>query len=138
MFIVLLFGATIFVTAQNQPTVCLPQETANKLLKTVDDLIAAKDAIAKLTAERANSDAVIQAANRVIEDYKQLDAVHAMQIATYKDIVALYEKTLTMYADLVEKMEKKLNAPRSAWQKFASAIKEIGILLAGISLGRAF
>lgn len=117
--------------------VCLPQATANRLLATVEQLIAAKDALAKLSAERAASDAVIASATRVIEDYKQLDIINGMMIVKYKMVVDLYEKTLTVYADLVDKMQKKIDAPKSAWQKFVGVLKTIATVAAGILIGRA-
>jgi hypothetical protein len=37
---------------------------------------------------------------------------------------------------MVEKLVAKINAPKSAFQKFVTALKEIGLLAAGIALGR--
>jgi len=117
-------------------TVCLPQQTANKLLATVNELVEARTLIAKLLSERNASDAVIASANRVIEDYKQLDAINGSMILKYKDVIGLYEKTLAMYAAIVEKLETQLNKPKSGWQKFVGILEKVVVLLAGAALGR--
>lgn len=116
--------------------ICLPQAQANSVFERLEQLVAAKDTIAKLLAERGASDAVIASAQRVIEDFKQLDAINGMMIVKYKMVIDLYEKTLTMYAALVEKLETMLNKKQSAWQKLASALGKIATLLAGVALGR--
>lgn len=133
------FILTLSAKAQDtcpQGQVCLPQATANKLLSTVEQLIAAKDTIAKLLNERGQSDAVIASANRVIEDYKQLDAINGMIVAKQKLVIDLYEKTLTMYASLVEKMEVQMNKGKTGWQKFTAVLGKIAVLLAGVLIGR--
>jgi hypothetical protein len=117
--------------------VCLPQEAANKLLQVAEQLIAAKDVIAKMQIQNATGDAVIASAQRVIEDYKKLDEINQMMIVKYKDIVALYERTLMLYSGLVEKLEEKLSKPKTGWNKFLDILKHAAILLSGIALGRA-
>lgn len=116
-------------------TVCLPQQTANKLLDSVNQLVEAKTLIAKLLTERGASDAVIASANRVIEDYKALDAINVMQVAKYKDIVNLYEKVIALYQGVVEKLETQLNKPKSGWQKFVGILEKVVVLLAGAAVG---
>ena len=130
----LTFAGASYAQACPDGSVCFTQAQANDIFDKLSQLVAAKDAIAKLLAERGASDAVIASATRVIEDYKQLDAINGMMIVKFKQVIELYEKTLTMYASLVEKLEKKLDAPRSAWQKFVNAIKVIGYILAGAAL----
>lgn len=136
----MLFASVTLVHAQTEcpaGQVCIPQATANSLLAMGNQLIEAKDTINKLLTERTIAEGRALTADRVIADYKQLEEINAQMVAKYKDAMAMYEKVLTMYANLVETYEKKLNAPRSAWQKVASALKEIGLILAGISLGRS-
>lgn len=116
--------------------VCLPQADANQIFSKLTELVSAREAIAKLVAERTQSDAVIAAAQKVIADYKEMDNIHQMQIAKYANIVALYEKVITMYVGIVEKYEVKLNAPKSAWQKVVATLKTIATIIVGVGIGR--
>lgn len=124
--------------AQNCPegNVCLPQATANEVFAKLNQLVAAKDLIAKLEKQTVQADAVIASAQRIIEDYKQLDVVNGMMIVKYEKIISLYEQTIKMYQSLVDKLEAKLNAPKSAFQKLVSILGKAVILLAGITVGR--
>lgn len=116
--------------------VCIDQTTANRLFNTVEQLVEAKDVIAKMLQERGASDAAINSALKVIEGWKQLDAINNTIILKQKDVIALYERTLKMYADLVEKLEARLMKPKSAFSKLMDAIKTVLTLAAGVALGR--
>jgi len=117
-------------------TVCLPQQTANKLLASVNELIEARGLIQKLLTERTASDAVIASAQRVIEDYKQLDAINVMQVSKYKDMMVLYERVITLYSAVIEKLEAQINKPQSGWQKFVRIVEKVVMVLAGVGLAR--
>lgn len=130
------------VSAMGQTTdcpsgnVCIPQETANKLLTHANQLIEAKQVIIEFMKERGASDAAIASAVKTIEGWKNLDEVNNMIIVKLKDVVALYEKVLTMYQGLVENLEKQLNKPQTGWQKFLGILKRAIDILAGAALGR--
>lgn len=117
-------------------TVCVDQGQFNIVISKLNELVAAREAIAKLTAERMQSDAVIVAAQKVIADYKEMDNIHQMQITKYANIVALYEKVIAMYQGIVEKLETKLNASKSAWQKLVTILKTVTVLITGVTIGR--
>lgn len=117
--------------------VCLPQATANRLLQTVEQLIAAKDTINKLMNERGASDAVIASAQRVIADYADLDKINGMIVLKYKDVIALYERTLAMYGALVQKLETQINKPKTSWQKLVHVLERIADIALGAAIGRA-
>lgn len=137
LIIIFFIGAVGGVKAQDCPVdkVCLDHATANKALAAITALVEAKDAIAKLTAERAVSDAVIASANRVIEDYKTLDAINGQMILKYKDVIALYEKTVAMYQQLVDKLTAQINKPKSGWQKVLAILQRVADIAAGVALG---
>lgn len=133
------FAFTISVHAQTvcpQGSVCYTPAQNADILQKLNELIAARDVIAKFTAERAASSATIDAANKVIDAYKQMDVVNGQIIAKQKDVMVLYETTMKLYAELVEKMQMQLNKPKSGWERFITTLKEIAILAAGITLGR--
>jgi hypothetical protein len=137
--IVFILIASVAIKAQcttQAGFVCIPQETANRYYKLADEYIALKDAYNKLLVERGASDAVVISYGRLVEDYKQAISIRDSIDAQKNALLALYEKTIQMYAGLVEKLETKLNAPKSAWSKFLSALKTVAILAAGIALGR--
>lgn len=133
--IVLMIGQA---QAQDCPTgkVCIDQSTANRLFDVANQLVEAKDVIAKMLAERGASDAALASAQQVIKGWSELDAINNTIIGKQRDVIALYEKTLTMYAGLVDQLEKRINKPQSAWSKFLSALKTVITLAAGITLGR--
>ena len=136
----LVFCGALVTFAQStqcpQGQVCLDQATANDIYKKPDELVAAKDAINKMLAERNASDAAINAANMLIESYKQQDAVNGQIVLKYKDAMAMYEQVVKMQQQVIDSLTKRLNAPKSTFAKVMTVIKEIGILLAGVTIGR--
>ena len=116
--------------------VCVQQDQFNTIMSRLNELVSAREAIAKLVAERTQSDAVIASAEKVIADFKEIDDIHQIQIAKYKDVVTLYEKVINMYVSLLEKTEAKLNAPKSAWQKLIATLKTIATIIVGVGIGR--
>lgn len=131
------------VLAQSQPPelcpagkVCIEQETANKLYSVATQLVEAKDVIAKMLAERGASDAAIASALKTIEGWKSLDAINNTIIAKQKDVIALYEQVMKLQMQIIENLEKRLAKPRSAFGKFLDALKTVGFILAGVTLGR--
>jgi len=114
----------------------LTQDQANKALAAITALVDAKDVIEKMKVERATSDAVIASANRVIEDYKTLDAINTLQISKYKDMMALYDSVIKMYVDMVARLEATINKPKSGFQKVMAVIEKVLLLASGIALGR--
>lgn len=136
----LAFGLPVAAQNINCPAgyVCTPQKQFNEVVDKLNELIAARDVIAKLQAERGASDATLAAANKLIEDYKQALTIRDSIDAKKDAVISLYEKTIQLYASLVEKLENKINAPKSAFARFITALKEIGLLAAGIALGRGF
>jgi hypothetical protein len=115
---------------------CVPNETMNRINKALDELAASRDLIVKLTAQAATSDAKAAAASEVISKANEILALDAKIMGSYDKVIALYEQTIKLYADLVDKLTAKINAPKSAWQKFTQALKEIALLAAGVALGR--
>jgi hypothetical protein len=133
------FAFTISAHAQTvcpQGEVCYTPTQNADILQKLNELINARDVIAKFTVERAASSSTIDAANKIIDAYKQMDVINGQIIAKQKDVMALYENTLKLQAELIDKLMLKINAPKSAWQKFISAVRDIAILAAGLSIGR--
>lgn len=129
------------VNAQCPPTmpagtVCMTQGVFNKTVSRLEELLAAKDAVAALLKERGASDAAVASALKVVEGYKELDAINNTIILKQKDVIALYEKVIAMYERVVTALEERLNKPKSAFNKFVSALKTIAYFLAGVALGR--
>jgi hypothetical protein len=128
------------VVAQDCPTgqICVPQATFNTMVNRLNELVEAREVINKMLTERGTADVALASAQRVIEGWKQLDAVNNTIIVKQKEMMELYEKTLNLYASLVEKLEQRLMKPRSPWSRFLDAIKTVLTLSAGIALGRGF
>lgn len=138
--LILLFASALIANGQQTDCpsgkVCIDQQTANRLFNTVDQLIAAKDAINKMLSERNASDATIAAANKVIEAMNSREEINGQIIVKLKDIIALQDKVVAMYQTIVDRLQTQINAPKSAFSKFMTALKEIAYLAAGIALGR--
>jgi hypothetical protein len=138
--LILIFASALIASAQQTDCpaskVCIDQTTANKLFDAVDQLIAAKDVINKMLQERNSSDATIAAANKVIEAMQQREEINGQIILKLKDLNAVYEKVIALQQTIIEKLTARLDAPRSAWSKFLSAVKTVVTLAAGIALGR--
>ena len=115
---------------------CVPQETMNRLNKALDELGASRDAIAKLVAAQAASDAKAAAAQSVIDKANEIMALDVKMFTSYDKVIDLYQKTLALYADLVEKLTTQLNKPRSAWSKFLATLEKVAAIALGIAIGR--
>jgi len=138
--IFLLFaGALVSVNAQcvsDATHQCVPNDTLNRMNKALDELAASRDLIVKLTAAQATSDAKAAAAAEVIAKTNKILDLDAKAFGFYDKVVAMYQELVKLQADLNEKLMAKINAPKSAWQKFFEAVKEFAILAAGVTIGR--
>ncbi len=116
--------------------ICFTQAQANDIDTKLKELAADRDVIAKFMVERATNAAELAKANKVIEGWQAIDATNTSIQQKYAAVISMYEHVVQMQADLIEKLIAKVNAPKSAWQKFLTAAKEVLILAAGITLGR--
>lgn len=134
MFLVLAVSAQ----AQDCPSgfQCVPQAQFNTILNRLEQLVEAKDTINKMLAERGASDAAINSALKVIEGWKELDAINNTIILKQKDVIALYERVMQMQMTIIENLEKRLLKPKSGFSRFLDVIKTVGYILSGIALGR--
>jgi hypothetical protein len=105
--------------------------------KALDELAASRDLIVKQAAALATSDAKAAIAVEVINKANQILALDTKMFEAYDKILALYQDTLKLYAGLVEKLTAKINAPKSAWQKFGEVLKQVANIALGIVIGRA-
>jgi len=99
-------------------------------------LAAAKDVIIKFQNERLTSDAAIANALKVIEGWKEMDAINGQIILKKDQVIALYERVIQLQMNIIESLEKRLMKPKSAFNKFMDALKTVTFLLAGVALGR--
>lgn len=129
--------AAISLSAQcTGDSVCVPQATLNKAAQVADELVAARDAIAKFKVERAANEAERAAATVLIKGLNDLVATKDLIIVQYEKINELYKKAIDFQQIIIERLEKQLSRPKSGWQKFLTTLKEIALVLAGATLGR--
>lgn len=138
---VVVLVTAIFVqsaTAQTCPPdrVCFTQPQANEIFDKLNQLAAAKDVIIKFQNERLTSDAAIANALKVIEGWKEMDAINGQIILKKDQVIALYERVIQLQMNIIESLEKRLMKPKSAFNKFMDALKTVTFLLAGVALGR--
>lgn len=117
-------------------SVCYTREQNNQILQKLNEYLAAKDLIIKLMGERGAAGATIDSANKVIEAMNQREEINGQILLKLKDLNAVYEKVIALQQTIIEKLTTQLNKPKSAWQKFIQTVREIGLLAAGIALGR--
>lgn len=127
-------------TSAADPCVLINQSVLDRTAKALDeipklrDLVTKYEAQVKLTdAERLAAQGLIAALNAVIDVRgKMIADLESFQIKMF----AAYEKVIAMQQALIDKLTADLNRPKSGWKKFVQAIREIGFILAGVSLGR--
>lgn len=116
--------------------VCIDQATANKLFDMGNQLIAAKDVIAKMSAERGTSGVALQKALVIIDQWKEVDSVNTLMQMKYQTVITLYEKTLAMAMEVIDRQAKQLNRGKSAWDKFVGIVGKVATILIGVGIGR--
>lgn len=116
--------------------ICFSQTQANAIFDKLTQLASAKDLIIKLQNERLTSDQTIANALKVIEGWKEMDAVNGQIIAKKDQIIQFYEKVMDLQMKIIENLESKLLKGKSAWGKFVDALKTVTFFLAGAALGR--
>lgn len=117
-------------------SVCISQTTIDRATAAVTELAAARQVIEAFGKERAATQAEREAAARLVDRLNNVIAVQDRLATEYDKVILLYKAVIAEQAALIERLQKMLNAPKSAWQRFASALKTITYILAGAALGR--
>ena len=115
---------------------CVSNETITKAAQVADELRSSRDVIAKFQIERSATEAERAAAQVLIKGLNDLLATKDKIIGEYERINELYKKAIDFQQIIIERYEKMLNKPKSGFQKFLTTLKEIALVLAGITLGR--
>jgi hypothetical protein len=135
---ILFFASACY--GQQCPTglVCFTQERANQISKDLTELANARDAIAKFTNERALTEAERQAAQVLQKSLRDAFDARGKIIADQQSIIDIQAKALTLYSQLVEKLQARVDKPKSSFQKFMDALKDIAYIATGVVIGRHF
>lgn len=124
------------VATEADPCVSVNQSVINKAGQIADEYRAARDVIAKYQVSDAASQAERAAAQVLIKGLNDLMATKDQIAAEYAKINDLLRKAIEFQQMLIERYEKQLAKPKSGWQKFLATLKEIALVLTGITLGR--
>lgn len=124
------------VDRPNDPCVPVNQTVIDAATKAATELLAARDVIARFATERTATQAERESAARLIERLNAVIAVQDRLNVEYNAVIALYKSVVQMQSELIERMTRQLNAPKSAFQKLASALKTLGSIALGIVVGR--
>lgn len=130
------FFAVVGHSQCTQGSVCVPQTTVDKCAKAADELLAARDALAKLTAERDVSAVAIKAAQTAIDSLQTAITTGRQIQADQQKIIEMYQTVVKSLYDIIDKQAQMLNKPKSAWAKFVRTLEKIAVLAIGISIGR--
>lgn len=124
------------VDTPDDPCVAIKQSELNKATAAIKELVAARDVIAKFTAERAFTDAERKAAQVLIQSYDSLLATKDKMILEYERIQGFYKQVVDFQQQIITNLERQLNRPTTAWQKFIKTVGRIVVFAAGVYIGR--
>lgn len=116
--------------------VCVPQAVVDRATAAATELLAAREVIAAFAKERTATEQERASAARLIDRLNGVIAVQDRLNLEYNAVINLYKEVVEMQSALIEKLTKRLDAPKSAWAKFVSALKTVATLLAGVAIGR--
>lgn len=141
LFLAFLVFFAVNASAQTCPPmpvglVCVPQATIDRAANAADELLAARDALAKFAVERATAQAEREAANQLILRLNAVIAVQDRMTVEYQKVVDLYKAVVQMQQDLIEKLTQKAMASKSGWAKFFDVLKTVASIATGILIGR--
>lgn len=118
--------------------VCLTQEEVNKTGELLAELKAAREVISKFSAERLATDAERAASQTLIKSLNDVLDTRGKIIAEYERMQEMWKKAFDLQQMIIENLEKQLKKPRSGFQKFMAALKQVLYFAAGVALGRGF
>lgn len=139
LFVCILFFAVIGVNGQTtceSGSQCVKQSVIDKCGAIADELVAARDVIAKFKSERLTTDAERNAATVLIKSLNDVLDVRGRIITEYEKMMVAYTKVIEMQSLIIEKLTTQLNKPKSAFSKFVAVLKQIAILTLGLTIGR--
>ncbi len=116
--------------------VCVTQSDADRTKKDLNELLVDRDTITKQGLALAATDTERAAWLSFKAASDSTIATLQKGIVDREAVITLQEKALALYEDLVEKLTAKLTAPKSSFQKFMSALRDIALVAAGVTLGR--
>ena len=118
------------------PCVPVNQSILDRASKGLKELASARDALQKFTNERAANDALNATSLQVIKAANEVIAYKDNVIASQERLAVAYEKIIQLQQVLIDRLTAQMSKPTSAWQKFSQAVKEIGLLVLGVTVGR--
>lgn len=118
------------------PNLVVDQKYIDDCTKAFDEVVALRAAVlefrvvgAKTSAERVTSDALIKGLNELL-------SIKDRTIAAYEMKEKVYDSIIKLQSDMIDRMAKQLSQGKTAWQKFASVLKTVVVLAAGVTFGR--
>lgn len=98
--------------------------------------MALRDSLSKSVEEGNLTKAELSIANAMITSLNELISLGKAKDAAYQSLIAVYENIVKIQGDMIEKLEKRLLKPKSLFDKVIGILKNVGYILAGVSLGR--
>lgn len=116
--------------------VVVSQDFLDTAMQAFIEVKALRDAVEKLKAQSGTSAALRAAFDAQIAAMNDLITIKDRKAVALEDLNKVYAQMLQIVQDMNTQLLNKLNKPKSQLDKILSAIKELGILAAGIALGR--
>lgn len=94
--------------------------------------------IENFLAERARTEIERQSAQTLIKAYDELIKVKT-EVGLEKDkIIQMYEKVINLQMAIIDSLEKKLLKPKSFFQKVLATLRDLTLIVVGLTVGRNF
>lgn len=136
-FLVLAFGLGVnaqCVETPQDPCVSVRQSTLDRAAKALDELISARDLIEKQITALKATDAERKAWVQYQATTESTIAIFQKGLVDREKVIELQDKVIQTLVQLNDKLLTQLNKPKSAWSKFADAIKAVVYILAGAAI----
>lgn len=138
LLIIILFAAPVFgqcVATADDPCLSVNASLLAKANRAADELLAARDAITKLSALKDADKATIDAAKGAVELLQRALTTSVAIEEQYKGVVAMLKEVVVLQQGIIDRLTNQLNKPRSTWKRFLDAIKTVLVFAVGVKLG---
>jgi len=122
------------VEAPSDPCVSVKQSTLDRMAKALNELEAARVAIAAFEKVGNATDVERAAYKNLSGIYESAITIFQKGVADRDKVIELQQKALEAMATLNDKLLQQLDKKPSAWKKFLSALKAVAYVLAGAAL----
>ncbi len=105
-------------------------------VKAFKEVVALRDAIAKLQAQGSKGDVDRQALESLNAALNELISIKDQTIEAKDKLIQVYQQMYDIVTKMNEKLLAQLNKPKSMFDKIMTVLKDIALIAAGVTIGR--